>query len=172
MDAPGRVLVVGLVLALGLALAVGLATGPVAQAADPTGPPTQPTCDERFPAGGPAGLDLRLGCLLGEVVGTFTGSTDQGDPAPLSGYLEPLALVGLALAGAVIALIISRRLLGRGLAPVTPSSWWSCGACRSLNPDAGVRCYACGAARPSSRDPVLDRPPDPAPDRRLDPPAG
>lgn len=134
---------------LGTVALLGAAVGvPSAIAADPTAPPSRPTCDERFPADGPAGIDLRLGCLVGEVVGTFTGTTDQGDPAPLSSYLEPLLFTSLALAGAVAALLLSRRLLGRRLAPVTPAEWWTCDACRSVNPGSGSRCYGCGAPRP------------------------
>jgi hypothetical protein len=121
---------------------------PTALAADPSSPPERPTCDQRFPADGPAGVDLRLGCLVGEIVGTFTGATDQGDPAPLSSYLEPLLVVVFGIAGAVVALVLSRRVLGRRLAPVMAAEWWTCDACRSLNPGSGSRCYGCGSPRP------------------------
>ncbi|HJW21110.1 MAG TPA: Ran-binding zinc finger domain-containing protein [Candidatus Limnocylindrales bacterium] len=141
-------------IASSVAVMAVLAAGSVAAAADPTSPPPRLTCDQRFPANGPAGVDLRLGCLVGEVVGTFTGATDQGDPAPLSSYLEPLVLVGLGLAGMVVALVLTRRALGHRLAPVAPSEWWSCGACRSLNPGSASRCYSCGAPRPAGPDPA------------------
>jgi hypothetical protein len=130
-------------------------------AADPTAPPSRPTCEQRFPASGPAGVDLRLGCLLGEIVGTFTGSTDQGDPAPLSSYLEPLLAVVLGLSGAVVALVLARRVLGRRLAPVVPVDWWNCDACRSYNAGSASRCYACGARRPAAARPDLDEAPPP-----------
>ena len=134
-------------------------------AAEPSTPPARQTCDQRFPADGPAGVDLRLGCLVSEIVGTFTGATDQGDPAPLSSYLEPLLVVVLALVAAAVALVLSRRLLGRRLAPVLSAEWWSCAACRSLNPAAASRCYACGGVRTAeagvvtaeSRDAPRDR---------------
>lgn len=142
-------------IASSVAVMAVLSVGSVASAADPTIPPPAQTCDRRFPASGPAGVDLRLGCLVGEVVGTFTGATDQGDPAPLSSYLEPLALVGLGLAGGVVALVLTRRVLGRRLAPIAPSEWWGCGACRSLNPGAASRCYSCGAPRPAGPDPAV-----------------
>jgi hypothetical protein len=130
------------------ALVIATLAGPLeTAAADPTSPPARASCEERFPADGPAGVDLRLGCLVGEIFGTFTGTTDQGEPAPLSSYLEPLLLAVLAVAGAVVALALSRRLLGRRLAPVTPAEWWSCDACRSLNPGSADHCYACGARR-------------------------
>lgn len=133
-----------------LALLAAVVPVPGAGAADPTHRPPRLTCDERFPADGPAGIDLRLGCLVGEVVGTFTGTTDQGDPAPLSSYLEPLLITIVAVAAAVVALLLSRRLLGRRLAPDAPTEWWTCDACRSVNPGSGSRCYACGAPRPAA----------------------
>jgi hypothetical protein len=138
--------------ALTAALAAALfLTATVSRAADPTPDPaaTQrpPTCAERYPAEGPAGVDLRLGCIVGEVVGLYVPGQSE-PPPPLSTYA---ILVGVVVAAAVLLAWIGGRLLarraGRRLAPVMPDTWWVCDRCRSVN-DAGVaRCYACGGPR-------------------------
>ena len=122
-----------------------------AYAADPTATPAvagPPTCSERYPAEGPAGVDLRLGCLIGELVGHYTGSVGE-DATPASTYA--LVVIGLLLAGVLAVWMVGRligRAAGRRLAPVRPEEWWLCPTCRSVN-GAGVQhCYSCGALRP------------------------
>lgn len=122
-------------------------------AADPTPDPagqTQrpPTCADRFPEEGPAGVDLRLGCIVSEVVGLYTAG-QAAPPAPLSTYviflgvLAVLAVVALWFAGRLVA-----RRAGRRLAPVLAGEWWICGTCRSVNGAGMSRCYSCGGGRP------------------------
>ena len=150
---------VGLAAALVAGLVAGLATAPMAAlAADPPGGPAghAPTCQERYPGDGPAGVDLQLGCVIAQLVGAYTGA-DSSDPAPLSSYLRPVAIVGLLVAAVAIALVVVRRRLGRRLAPVLAAEWWSCPACRSVNPAVATSCYSCGSprttdARPMARD--------------------
>ena len=137
--------------AIALGLVVGLALGPTASlAADPPSGPAahEPTCQERYPNDGPGGVDLQLGCVIAQLVGAYTGG-DTRDPAPLSSYLRPLLLVGLIGTGLAIALVLARRRLGRRLAPVLAAEWWSCPACRSVNPAVAASCYACGTPRPA-----------------------
>jgi len=144
-----------LLVATTLALAGLIALGgdrPIA-AADPTAAPEAPaagppTCADRYPAEGPAGLDLRFGCVIGELVGHYTGANDEA-VTPASTY----ALVSLAvIVGGGIALWLilglARRAAGRRLAPVQPGSWWLCATCRSVNAAGVEHCYSCGATRP------------------------
>jgi hypothetical protein len=136
--------------------ACGAALGPSGTVigADPTPDPASapagaPSCAERFPSEGPAGVDLRLGCIVGEIVGLYTAGQVE-PPAPLSSYA---ILVGvLVVAGIVAALLIGRlvaRRAGLRLAPVLASEWWVCAACRSVNGAGVERCYACGSGRPA-----------------------
>jgi hypothetical protein len=134
-------------IALLLALALNTAAAALTLAAVPSAAPAPaaPTCAERFPESGPAGVDLRLGCIVGEVVGLYTaGQTEP--PAPLSSYAIGAALAivaGLALlwlAGRLLA-----RRAGQRLASVVPNEWWVCGTCHSVNGAGKARCYACGA---------------------------
>lgn len=155
-------------IALAAALALSsLATTTAALAADPTAdpvptqrPPT--TCAERFPAEGPAGVDLRLGCIVGEVVGLYVPGQST-PPPPLSTYA---ILVGIVVgAGLLLVWIVGRlvaRRAGRRLAPVLPDEWWVCATCKSVNGSAASRCYSCGGSRPDG--PALrtdDRPSTP-----------
>ncbi len=135
-----------------LATALLLATPVLASAHDPTTPPDAggpPTCAERFPDQGPAGVDLRLGCIVSEVVGLYTPG--QASPRPtISTYA--LVIVGLVVAVAGLILLGGRllaRRAGEALAPVTPDAWWMCPRCRSVNGAAVERCYSCGATRPA-----------------------
>lgn len=126
----------------GVLLAADPTPGPSGQTAGP------PTCADRFPEEGPAGVDLRLGCIVSEVVGLYTPG-HAAPPPPLSSYA---ILVGGVALGAVVALWLVGRLVarraGRRLAPVLAGEWWICGTCRSVN-GAGVgRCYSCGSGRP------------------------
>jgi hypothetical protein len=126
---------------------------PGGQAADP------PSCADRFPAEGPAGVDLRLGCIVSEVVGLYTAG-QASPPPPLSTYA--IAVAAVVIAGA-LGLWMTGRLLARRaarrLAPVLASSWWICTACRSVNGAGILHCYSCGSGRPDG--PMLttdDRP--------------
>jgi hypothetical protein len=136
------------------AMAVIAALTPLASpthvaAADPVATPgtepARPTCADRFPAEGPAGVDLRLGCIAGEIVGLYTASSGQ-PPAPISTWVL-VAAGGVAIAifaGWLVTRTLARRA-GRRLAPVLAGSWWVCDRCRSVNGAEKVRCYSCGA---------------------------
>lgn len=161
---------VGLGVARAVALAVVLAAAPgpphaspgVVLGADPTPDPgaaplRPPTCAERFPEEGPAGVDLKLGCIVSEVVGLYT---PDAPPPPLSTYA---ILVGIVItAGVLLVWVVGRMLAhraGRRLAPVLADAWWVCGRCRSVNGAGVEHCYSCGAGRPDG--PMLttsDRP--------------
>jgi hypothetical protein len=143
--------------AAALAVALGLAIPGAVAAEDPTQPPIadppRATCAERFPAEGPAGVDLRLGCIVGELVGLYTASSEVA-PTPASTYAIALAAaIGAALLVAWLAALAIRRRAGRRLAPVLPGTWWVCDRCHSVNPGEARRCYACGA--PPSDGPAL-----------------
>ena len=104
-----------------------------------------PNCTDRFPAEGPAGVDLRLGCIVSELVGLYTAS-DRGEPPRLSAYVLVLAggvVVGVLLVAFALRLLARRA--GRRLAPVTPAEWWVCPECHSVNATSASRCYACGS---------------------------
>ncbi|MEO8273946.1 MAG: hypothetical protein ABI620_07755, partial [Chloroflexota bacterium] len=107
------------------------------------------TCSERFPAQGPAGVDLRLGCIVGEVVGVYAAS-DAAQPAPLSTYA---ILLGIFIVCGVLLALTGGRLLarraGRRLAPVLPAAWWVCPSCNSVNGTGTRQCYSCGAGQPA-----------------------
>lgn len=152
-DARVALLTLFAVLALALLGTIALARPSGSLAADPTQPPggqagDPPSCADRYPAEGPAGVDLRLGCIVSEVVGLYTAGQASAPP-PLSTYA--IAVGGLVLAGAV-GLWLAGRLLARRagsrLAPVLASSWWICATCRSVNGAGILRCYSCKSARP------------------------
>lgn len=136
-----------------LLVLTAVVTPGVVLAADPTPDPAvqtpdPPTCADRFPEEGPAGVDLRLGCIVSEVVGLYTAG--QAAPPPtLSSYA---IVVGLVAIGAVVAVWLVGRLVarraGRRMAPVLAGEWWICGSCRSVNGSGVTRCYACGSGRP------------------------
>jgi len=121
-----------------------------------------PTCVERYPANGPAGVDLRLGCIVSELVGLYT-SGQAGPPPTLSTYA--LVVAGIIALVGVAAWLLARagvRRASRRMAPVTPSAWWACPNCRSVNGANVERCYACGS--PPGDDqlmPTDDRPSTP-----------
>ena len=127
--------------------------------ADPTTNPgavARPTCAERYPEEGPAGIDLRLGCIIGEVVGQYGGSVSPSGATPASTY--GLVVLGVLVAGFVAIWLLARllrRSAGRRLAPVRPDEWWLCGSCRSVNGAGVVHCYSCGATRPADTGPTL-----------------
>lgn len=128
------------VLAGAVLLLAGAAIAPAVAAADPTSRP--PTCAERYPADGPAGLDLQLGCIIGELVGAYS-SLGSDAPPRVSAWLTPMA-VALAIGlGLLLVVRRLRRAAGRRLAPVAPTGYWSCPACRSLNPAGTSACYRC-----------------------------
>ena len=128
--------------ALAAAIVLSLALTGAAAATDPKPTPRPPTCTERYPADGPAGIDLRLGCIASELVGHYTGA-GSGEPVPISTYLGPL----LALVGGLALLFLAFRfVLGRGqrrMATATPSEWWLCPNCHSVNGQARPTCYSC-----------------------------
>lgn len=157
MAALRRIQLVVLAIAAATLLATGAAAG--ALGADPTpntGAATKPSCAERYPEEGPAGVDLRLGCIIGELVGQYGGSLSPGGVTPASTY--GLIVFGILLAGFVAVWLLGRvirRSAGRRLASVRPEEWWLCGSCRSVNGAGVVHCYSCGATRPADAGPTL-----------------
>jgi hypothetical protein len=127
---------------------VAAATG---ASADPnaTNPPAvrPPTCAERYPADGPGGVDLQLGCIVSELMGAYTGTGEgSGAPPRVSAWLGPIAAGAAALAGLWLLLRTVRRRAARRMAPATPTARWSCPGCRSLNALGSAACYRCGRA--------------------------
>jgi hypothetical protein len=136
---------------IGTAIAVATVAPSVAAAggsSDPEPSAGPPTCAERFPDPGPAGVDLRLGCIVSEVLGLYT-SRDPTRPPPLSTYAIVTigGLAAAALIGAMALRLLGRRT-ARRLAPATPDAWWVCDRCHSVNGAGVTRCYACGAPPP------------------------
>jgi hypothetical protein len=143
-----------LLAASAVSVATVVASGP---SAEPTLRPL--TCAERYPDEGPAGLDLRLACIVTKLVGAYATPGDASTPPRLSDWLRPMgvAMLVLILIWFVIR-TVTRRAATR-LAPVVPASWWSCPACRSLNPSGTMACYSC--RQPWSPDLEVLRPSDP-----------
>lgn len=137
--------------ALGLvvgALTLAGTAGGVA-AADPSPTERPPTCTERYPDEGPAGLDLRLACIVNELLGLG----QPGDEPPrISVWAGTIALLaGLGFAVFLVVYVIAGRLkrrFERRTAPAQPGAWWQCPDCRSVNGAGRARCYSCGRARP------------------------
>lgn len=135
--------VLGFVLFVVLAASTGSihAVAAASPSADPTQRPL--TCAERYPDEGPAGLDLRLACIVTELVGAYTEPGDATTPPRVSDWLRP---IGIVLALIILIWLVIRTATRRAaarLAPVVPASWWSCPACRSLNPTGTTACYRC-----------------------------
>jgi hypothetical protein len=152
---PAAIALVALVVLLAVAAPVGAEPKP-----DET--PRPPTCAERYPAEGPAGVDLRLGCIVSEVVGLYRPG-QAGPPPTLSTYAVWLGI--LLVAGIGLALVVLRALgrgAGRRLAPTTPDAWWVCATCHSINGTATSRCYNCAAPRPDDPGALLPTSDDPA----------
>lgn len=141
-----------------VAVALLLAAPAGAFAADPSAAPEAraPTCAERFPEEGPAGVDLRLGCIVSEVVGLYTPG-QASVPPTISTYA--LVLASIVVAGVLLAMLATRllaRRAGEALAPVTPDAWWQCPTCRSVNGAGVTRCYSCGSPRPADVGVILE----------------
>jgi hypothetical protein len=141
-----------------------VSTGAVAGAdpsPSPSASPHVPTCAERYPEQGPAGIDLRMACVVRELVGHYTGSEPVG-PERISEYAVPmLAIVAVGLGLFYVARMVVRRSSRVG-APVMPTEWWLCSACTSINPAGKPTCYSCHAAWtpdakvvPTSEQPVM-----------------
>jgi hypothetical protein len=145
--APSGLLRVVLALAV---LSSVVALGPTAVVgADPSPlPAAAPSCDELYPEEGPAGIDLRLGCLVDRLVAQYTGKAPSSGPARISAYLPALGAAVLAGAALVVLGAWVARRVGRRLAPVMPAAWWACPRCNSVNGAGTDRCYACGAPIP------------------------
>ena len=147
-----------------LLLAAGLLAAPAAAlAADPSAAPEPrpPSCSERFPDEGPAGVDLRLGCIVSEIVGLYAPGQASAPPT-ISTYA--VVLLAIALGVSAIALVAARllaRRAGQALEPVTPDAWWQCPRCRSVNAVGASRCYSCGAVRPEDVGAMLMTDDDP-----------
>ncbi len=135
--------------ALAVAFAVALSAAGwigATRAAEPDASARPPTCAEQFPADGPAGLDLQLGCVVRELTGLYLGSGAADQPARISALGPPLAALATGLAIAWLVVRWVRRRAGARMAAAAPEAWWSCTGCRSLNAAGVLRCYACGRA--------------------------
>lgn len=153
-------------------LAASLSWPITVAAADPAATPTSTpaptprplTCAERYPDPGPGGLDLRIPCIVRELMGLVE---DPGDRPPrLTEWLPTIALLA---AGGLIAAVILGRMVGAArarmgwrLAPAAPGLRWSCPRCHSANEPSRERCYSCGLAwtpeamtMPVSEHPVM-----------------
>jgi hypothetical protein len=121
-----------------------VAADPAATAAPPPSSPA--TCADRYPADGPAGVDLLLGCIVNEVAQTYLGAGpgSDADPPRISAYRGYIALLAAVLLLMALGVRTVRRRAGRRLASVTPAAWWSCDGCRSLNAAGRTSCYRCG----------------------------
>jgi len=139
--AAGLALLAVLVLVAPSATVLATDPGPTPSAA-PTSRPA--TCAERYPAAGPGGVDLQLGCVASELVGYFSGLGPSEEPQRLTGYLIPIAVVTVGLAALLLAGRQLHRRAGRRIAPAIPVAWWSCPTCRSLNDAGRETCYRCG----------------------------
>jgi hypothetical protein len=134
-----------LVMTLPALLAVAAASDVGAAGASPEpGAAARGSCSERYPADGPAGLDLRLGCIAAELVGNYTGAGAPAEPARISSWLLPLVTIVGSFVLVFLPLRLLSRRVGRRLAPAAPTAWWTCPRCRSLNAAGSGRCYACG----------------------------
>jgi hypothetical protein len=135
---------------LAIAAVVMIAARPGSiRAADPSAGPVigaARTCAERFPAQGPGGVDLQLGCMAGEIISAYTGAAQSADPERLSTWIARLGVFALLLVALMLLGRTLGRRLGRRLAPSAPDSWWSCPHCMSLNEDHARACYGCGQA--------------------------
>jgi hypothetical protein len=116
-------------------------------------PPPPGSCAERYPEDGPAGVDLRLGCIVSEVVGLYTAGQSEAPPTLSTYAIGTIGVVALlAVLGLVVTRLLARRA-GERLAPVTPGEWWLCPSCRSVNGTQASRCYRCGS--PPGAGPTL-----------------
>lgn len=129
----------------------GTAAAVAAAEPSPTPSPTPrpPTCTERYPEEGPAGIDLRLACIVQELLGLG----QPGDrPARISEWAGTIALLaGLGFAAFLVVYTIAGRLkrrFDRRTAPARPGAWWQCPDCRSVNGTGRATCYSCARARP------------------------
>lgn len=67
---------------------------------------------------------------------------------PVLSVSKILPIVGVVVAGGVLALLVGYLVLRRRasvpLAPVDAGEWWLCPKCGSTNVVGSARCYACG----------------------------
>lgn len=145
---PAALAIVVVAAALAASLAGPLVVGAASPSEPPAATPRPLTCTERYPDPGPAGLDLRIPCIVRELMGLVENPGDE--PARLTMWLPTIAM--LATAGFIAALILG-RILGRArvgferrTAPAAPGLRWSCPRCHSVNEPSRERCYSCGTA--------------------------
>jgi len=110
--------------------------------------PSDPRCTDWAAGNAPAGLDLTSLCVAHEVVASYTGAGTAQDPLLPYAAAALVAGMGLAFVG-VLALRYGGRQVGRRFEPETPSSWWVCHDCRSVNAASRTSCYACHAHPPA-----------------------
>jgi hypothetical protein len=143
-------LIRGCLLAVAILLLPGSRAVLAAESGTAAETPRPPTCAERFPAEGPAGVDLRLGCIVSEVIGLWRPG-EATPPPTLSTYAIVVAVLVLALAGlGLLGVRLVARRAGARLAPTTPDAWWLCPSCRSINGLAAARCYNCATPQPDA----------------------
>lgn len=144
---PNRLRLVLVSGALAIATLQPLPVRAVDPSAAPDPGPSRPlTCLDRYPADGPAGVDLLLGCIVNEVTQAYLGAGRASDAEPpgISAYLGQGALLAGVLVLLALALRAIRDRAGRRLAPALPTTWWSCRGCKSLNAAGRTVCYRCG----------------------------
>lgn len=75
-----------------------------------------------------------------------TGQKSCDKPLVTAGTILPI--IGIVIAGGVLALLLAylvlRRRASAPLIPVDPGEWWLCPKCGSTNVVGSARCYACG----------------------------
>jgi uncharacterized paraquat-inducible protein A len=93
-------------------------------------------------------VDLRLGCIVSEIVGLWRPDAAAAPP-PLSAYAIAAGILVAAMIGlGLVATRLLARRAGERLAATTPEAWWVCPACHSINGLKAARCYSCAAPQP------------------------
>jgi hypothetical protein len=109
---------------------------------------------------------------VSELVTYATGLGPSDQPQHLSEYLIPIGAVAVALVALLLAARQLNRRAARRVTPATPVAWWSCPACRSLNPAGRAACYRCGRTFEAGATEMRTDAEPPAPQafgRRIDP---
>lgn len=120
-----------------------------------------PACASLYPSIGPGGVDLQAACIANEVAQHYTSAS----PSPAGSLWDLVLILGVAWMAAVVAYAIWRtvaRRAARRLAPVAPTAYWLCDACRSFNDGDASTCYRCRRPRAAAARVVDPAGPPPA----------